>query len=311
MRTAFSPPDAGLDRGNTMSDDKPTTYDLSRRKALLGLGTIGAAAVGAGMGTSALFSDEESFTNNRITAGTTNLSVEMGLVEVDSSAPDALDIDFGETRTADGEAAIGIQVGDMKPGDCIILRTTVDVEDNPMYVGVLADDVSQDGGPHPEPEQDVDPDNNGDLAEALEITFGYDSDRSNLHDNSLEGDLVPDDGSSTVSLQQFLEGGNDDGNSDGYLYRGREGEAGDPPGGHDDGEADPTRVGDDVSADNVDRDKVTHFVEICLPAEVGNEVQGDYVEYDLVYVAEQVRNNPDPRTATDLDGSQNDPPRQL
>jgi len=40
-------------------------FKLSRRKALLGLGTIGLAGAGAGVGTSALFTDKESFTTIR------------------------------------------------------------------------------------------------------------------------------------------------------------------------------------------------------------------------------------------------------
>jgi hypothetical protein len=46
----------------------------------------------------------------------------------------------------------------MKPGDCILIWTLVDVQDNPMYVAVTADDVAEDGGEHPEPEQQVDRD---------------------------------------------------------------------------------------------------------------------------------------------------------
>jgi len=44
-------------------------FDLSRRKVLAGLGTIGAASAGVGLGTSAYFSDEENFTNNQLVAG--------------------------------------------------------------------------------------------------------------------------------------------------------------------------------------------------------------------------------------------------
>ena len=42
---------------------------LSRRKMLAGLGAIGVASAGAGLGTTAYFSDEESFTDNTLTAG--------------------------------------------------------------------------------------------------------------------------------------------------------------------------------------------------------------------------------------------------
>jgi predicted ribosomally synthesized peptide with SipW-like signal peptide len=44
-------------------------FTLSRRKALAALGTVGAASAGAGLGTSAYFSDRESFENNRLVAG--------------------------------------------------------------------------------------------------------------------------------------------------------------------------------------------------------------------------------------------------
>jgi predicted ribosomally synthesized peptide with SipW-like signal peptide len=49
--------------------------DISRRKALAALGTIGVASAGAGLGTSAYFSDRESFDNNSLVAGTLDLGV--------------------------------------------------------------------------------------------------------------------------------------------------------------------------------------------------------------------------------------------
>jgi predicted ribosomally synthesized peptide with SipW-like signal peptide len=55
-----------------MSEDK---FNLSRRKALAALGTIGVASAGAGLGTSAYFSDQETFENNQLTAGTLDLGV--------------------------------------------------------------------------------------------------------------------------------------------------------------------------------------------------------------------------------------------
>jgi predicted ribosomally synthesized peptide with SipW-like signal peptide len=50
-------------------------FDLSRRKALAALGSIGIASAGAGLGTSAYFSDQETFENNRLTAGTLDMTV--------------------------------------------------------------------------------------------------------------------------------------------------------------------------------------------------------------------------------------------
>jgi len=48
---------------------------LSRRKALAALGSIGVASAGAGLGTSAYFSDQETFENNELTAGTLDMKV--------------------------------------------------------------------------------------------------------------------------------------------------------------------------------------------------------------------------------------------
>jgi predicted ribosomally synthesized peptide with SipW-like signal peptide len=55
-----------------MTDEQ---LNLSRRKALAALGTIGVASAGAGLGTSAYFSDQETFENNRLVAGELDLKV--------------------------------------------------------------------------------------------------------------------------------------------------------------------------------------------------------------------------------------------
>ncbi|WP_276256490.1 vWA domain-containing protein [Halomontanus rarus] len=56
-----------------MTDER---FTLSRRKALAGLGAIGAASAGAGLGTTAYFSDEESFEGNTLTAGEFDLKMD-------------------------------------------------------------------------------------------------------------------------------------------------------------------------------------------------------------------------------------------
>ncbi|AOW80089.1 hypothetical protein HTSR_0904 [Halodesulfurarchaeum formicicum] len=58
-----------------MSQDEPNTFEISRRKALAALGTIGAASAGAGLGTSAWFSDQEEFSGNQLVAGDLDLKV--------------------------------------------------------------------------------------------------------------------------------------------------------------------------------------------------------------------------------------------
>ncbi|WP_049984809.1 SipW-dependent-type signal peptide-containing protein [Halobellus rufus] len=52
------------------------SFELTRRKVLGSIGAVGAASAGAGLGTSALFSDTESFENNKITAGELDLKVD-------------------------------------------------------------------------------------------------------------------------------------------------------------------------------------------------------------------------------------------
>jgi len=56
-----------------MTDER---YELSRRKILAGIGAMGVASAGAGLGTSAYFSDEETFSNNSLTAGALDLKVD-------------------------------------------------------------------------------------------------------------------------------------------------------------------------------------------------------------------------------------------
>ncbi|MFC5134976.1 MULTISPECIES: vWA domain-containing protein [Haloferacaceae] len=55
-------------------DDKK--IGLSRRKMLAGLGAVGVASAGAGLGTTAYFSDEESFEGNTLTAGELDLKMD-------------------------------------------------------------------------------------------------------------------------------------------------------------------------------------------------------------------------------------------
>ncbi|MFC6988183.1 SipW-dependent-type signal peptide-containing protein [Haloplanus sp. GCM10025708] len=61
-------------------------FNISRRKALGALGTIGVASAGAGLGTSAYFSDQETFENNQLTAGTLDMKVDWEEHYYDGSA---------------------------------------------------------------------------------------------------------------------------------------------------------------------------------------------------------------------------------
>ncbi|WP_136688274.1 vWA domain-containing protein [Halorhabdus amylolytica] len=75
-------------------------YELSRRKVLAGLGTIGLASAGTGLGTTAYFSDEETYENNTLTAGSLDLKVDWeehyydGSVEGVTLADDPTNADY-------------------------------------------------------------------------------------------------------------------------------------------------------------------------------------------------------------------------
>ncbi|WP_134668768.1 TasA family protein [Halorussus marinus] len=74
-----------------MTDDDNSGFDLSRRKVLGGVLTVGAASAATGAGTMALFSDTESSNNNSVSAGTLNLtndgSSDWNLLQVSGAAP--------------------------------------------------------------------------------------------------------------------------------------------------------------------------------------------------------------------------------
>ena len=92
-----------------MTDER---FDISRRKALAALGTIGVASAGAGLGTSAYFSDQETFENNQLVAGTLDMGVgytahysdwmpnDQGTSEGDGVDVNMYDGDAGETGDA-------------------------------------------------------------------------------------------------------------------------------------------------------------------------------------------------------------------
>lgn len=140
-----------------MSDQN---IELSRRKVLGAATAIGVAGAGAGLGTSALFSDEEEFANNSIQAGILNLTVTLEIVDASdqfnlaTAADNDLGVDDkivldGENTTLNGTTqastdAVTFTLDDLKPGDYWIVCTTVEITGNPGYAQVLV--PSADGG---------------------------------------------------------------------------------------------------------------------------------------------------------------------
>lgn len=92
----------------TMTDDNNARLELSRRKVLGGMATVGVAGAGAGAGTWAYFSDEGSSGNNSLSAGTLELAdVDDEAFQVNDAAPGDTErrtLTIEEAGTLDGEA---------------------------------------------------------------------------------------------------------------------------------------------------------------------------------------------------------------
>jgi predicted ribosomally synthesized peptide with SipW-like signal peptide len=289
-----------------MTDNDPTLYNLSRRKMLVGLGAIGLASAGAGLGTSAYFSDREEFEDNSLTAGTLDMSVTADVVAANQYWVNQGGLDV--SAVADSEDAVmGLQIDDIKPGDWGIICFEIEIGDNPGYVQVCTENFTEAGGANPEPEQDIegDADNDADLGEYLLTTVwqeytgatdgtGMKSDLNILDpvfNNNTDitplvygepdlGGVVDDDQHHTTAREAnaILDVAND-----GYIIKDDTGE--------------PAVIGSEG-------DVYEFCLLLELPYEVDNVVQGDSVSFDLVFKTEQVRNNDTPfMNETPTDGT--------
>lgn len=256
MLASFEPGRDTRSGRTTMSDRK---FELSRRKALIGLGTVGAASAGAGLGTSAYFSDQEEFTDNSIQAGTFGLTVDQEIhnVDQDGIGPDE---EYWSDETDNGVyVANPIDIGDAKPGDEYEFCWDVTVHDNPGYVAVAGDYWDDTGSEADNVDADdlYDIEDNDDLstigdeAEVTDLTITVDDTTYEFGDDyDTFGDLL-------------------DAVEDGVLLH------------DDDGD------GIQIEADQT----VTVCLTLYIPGDVGNELQGAELEWDLTFYAEQARHN--------------------
>ncbi len=208
---------------------------------LLGLGAVGVASAGAGLGTTAFFSDEESFTDNTITTGQLDLLVdwqqtydygqgrefvsahpdhdgdgEQSLVidnevvrysdfpdETDDNSnganiplldceniPPLSEANFGTDPVTGQEMETLVQFSDVKPGDSGEITFSLHLCDNPGYIWMQAANVSDEGGASTEPELAVDPNNLGNLGDAIQATLWYDEDCDNVYDEAEPADIM-------------------------------------------------------------------------------------------------------------------------
>ncbi|TKX56134.1 hypothetical protein EXE42_00820 [Halorubrum sp. SP3] len=265
-----------------MSEDN---MNLSRRKILGATAAVGVAGAGAGVGTSALFSDEESFDDNSITAGELDLyvdyrtSVDQGGVETGGTPEDG----SPNTGTIQGGVSGEYQIADVKPGDSGELEFDPKIVDNSGWVFVgSVDGVTDYENGRTEPEEDVDSsgggnlDNGtndgqgaGELSEAIQVTVKY------IDPNGGERELNNPTDYTLADLLKELESG--------FLLDGKPFSA-DPPG------TQPYPSSPDQSAQN----GPGVVIEWEVPTSVGNEIQSDAVEFDITFSALQSRNNGEP-----------------
>jgi len=264
-----------------MTDDNKLS--LSRRKALIGLGTIGAAGAGAGMGTSALFSDEESFTNNSIEAGELDLIVDyetsVDQDGVDTGSTTGGSSAFGGPARINGNPASGEYViKDLKPGDSGQLIFCPKIVDNPgwLWVGSVDGLTGFENG-QTEPEEDVDAtggdlgEGRGELADEIQVTVSY----IDAPTPGAKRELNNPDDYTLADLFKDLESG--------FLVDG-EPFSDDPDG----TQAYPSSPNDET------QNGPCLLIEWEVPTSVGNEIQSDSIEFDVTFAAYQERNNPDP-----------------
>jgi predicted ribosomally synthesized peptide with SipW-like signal peptide len=248
--------------------------DLTRRRVLAGLGGIGAAAAGAGLGTSAYFSDTESFDGNTLTAGELDLLVHYDFTVDQGSASGNFDGPMsgtvqGNTDSETGEE-ISYNLSDVKPGDKGSLEFCFSLVNNPAYLwmngaltGESENDITEPEGDSPW-EKD-----GGELAQYTRASLYYTGETSDSNDE----DVLITEGTLLGVLADLQHGlplhGNGDptaGVVDRPMFDG--GDSVDSP-------TDPTCV----------------RLDWHVPTWVGNEIQTDGLSFDLWFYAEQARNN--------------------
>lgn len=271
-----------------MTDDNH--IDLTRRKVLGGIGAIGVASAGAGLGTSAYFNDEESFENNVLTAGELNL-----LVDYYSYWDQGMAGSGAVQGTRDGSGTVSGELTDVKPGDSGLLAFCPRIVDNPAYLWVCGELTANDENSVLEPEAGVDPNNtsvdpgadidgDGELAQRIQVAASYCDLDGDIGDN---GGFEPSDIDSstevwTGTLAAFLT----------HIENGvpLDGQGAEPSGG---GFFAPGSqscyagtAGDDSTATNP-----CLCIEWSVPTDVGNEIQSDSLAFDLEFHAMQCRHN--------------------
>ena len=269
---------------------KETRYHLSRRNVLAGLGTIGVASAGAGLGTTAFFNDTESVEAS-FEAGRLDLVVEYFTAFDQGSA--GTGSDQGVVNGTQ-EAEYTYTLADVKPGDSGVVALCPRVVTNDAWLWIGNNDglVDYENGQN-EPEGDVDSTGGGsigtantgagfgELSEAIEVTVSYAESVSRSGDTvtcETTRELNNPEGYTLADLAKDLTGG--------FLLDGDQ----DEPSPDDDPTPYPGSENETI------QQGPCLCIEWVLPTTVGNEIQSDGVEFTFSLVAEQARHNDAPVT---------------
>ena len=236
-----------------MTDEK---FELSRRNALIGIGTVGVASAGAGLGTTAFFSDQEEFADNTIQAGEFGLNVEQQIHGVDQDGIGPDELEFGENQEDGVWASVPIDITDAKPGDKYKFCWEIKVKENPGYVAVAGSFTDKTGAEASNVGADDlwDIDDNDDLKTLGETATATLITKYNKKKHEHPYDNLAD-------LLSSLENG--------ILVSDKKGE--------------PIRFEAGQT--------VTVCLKITIPTEVGNEIQGAVTTVTKLFYAEQARHN--------------------
>ncbi|WP_197425408.1 SipW-dependent-type signal peptide-containing protein [Halobacterium sp. CBA1126] len=267
-------------------------YELTRRKLLAGVGGVGLASAGAGLGTTAYLNDTESFEGNSLTAGALNMVVSVDVLDKSPGLPDPVvdSTDEDADDTADGNE-ITVTVDDVKPGDWFVLDWHVEIDGNPGYVQVTSVDEDYSNAEGDNPEAETDTSAPGDLGAALlttiwgstDTTAGSGRQQLQVLDETTDHNDTWLSGYETPDLDGVTAGGAhyttlDEAHAE-YL----------------DGVVLSDPSGTPIEVGSVSDSADVHSYQLFeLPPGVGNDVQGDSVTFTLRFDAEQVRNNDDP-----------------
>ncbi|MFB6154526.1 MAG: SipW-dependent-type signal peptide-containing protein [Haloferacaceae archaeon] len=252
------------------NDDK---FQISRRKVLAGLGTVGLASAGAGMGTTAYFSDQETFEDNVLTAGSLDL-----LVDYYSYVDQGDHGIFMRSGTADGDPAVKAELDDIKPGDGGLLGFCFRVEDNPAYLWLCGDLTANDDNGSTEPEVNHSDDTTfgpgeGDLADAIDVVVSYcDVPAEPTGPEDFDRIAKVWSGSFADFMAEIQTGLALDGAATG-------------------GVATPGEQACFAGTSDPEADNPCLCIDWDIPTDVGNEIQTDSLMFDLQFYAEQCRHN--------------------